>query len=288
MSRHARAPHPQRARRGIALLFVLATLVLAVTAAAGLARVATAARLHAESVRRGAAADALLDAAEAPILDWLHRHSGRMVLAPDANSPRVAILDDAIEFGGQQCRITITAFDQCGMVPRLWGVSGGGAMLPADILDALERAGEAFTSRPGPDLLAGDRPTFPGAHEGARLAIGELLATHNPSRPGRPPSVNINTAPMPLLEAVYAARGLGGLEAVLEARAAGRIASPGALRTPHDDPSTDDEVPLPVAMSGVWAFRIDCLADGLRRSWWCIYADTGSNWERVQRLAIDE
>ncbi|MFG0243482.1 MAG: type II secretion system protein GspK [Phycisphaerales bacterium JB054] len=277
-----------RSRHGIALLLVLATLVLAVTAAAGLARVATAARLHAESARRAAAADALLDAAEAPILDWLHRHAGRTVLPPEVASPRVAVLDDAIGFAGQRCRVTITAFDQCGMAPPSWGASGGGAMLPADILDALDRAGEAFTEHPGLDLLAGARPTYPAAEESPVPAVGEVLATHNPPRPGRPPAVNINTAPIPLLEAVYAARGLGGLEAVLDARAAGRVASPGALKAPHDDPRTDIGIPLPVAMSGAWAFRIDCYASGLRRSWWCVYADTGSNWERVQRLAIDE
>ena len=273
-----------RSRHGIALLLVLATLVLAVTAAAGLARVATAARLHAESARRAAAADALLDAAEAPILDWLHRHAGRTVLPPEVASPRVAVLDDAVEFAERQNRITITAFDQCGMAPPSWR----GAMIPADILDALERAGEAFTEHPGLDLLAGDRPTFPGAQEGPVPAVGELLATHNPPRRGQPPAVNVNTAPIPLLEAVYAARGLGGLEAVLEARAAGRVASPGALTAPHDDALLEDNIPLPVAMSGAWAFRIDCVAEGLRRSWWCVYADTGSNWERVQRLAVDE
>jgi hypothetical protein len=280
----SRRPHLQRSRRGIALLLVLATLVLAVTAAAGLARVATAARLHAESARRAIAADALLDAAEAPILDWLHRHAGRTVLPPEATSPRVAVLDDEIEFGGQQCRLTITAFDQCGMVPPSWGASGRGTMLPTDILKAMERAGEALTEHPGLDLLDADRPTYPGAEERPVPAVGELLATHNPPRPGRPPAVNINTAPIPLLHALYAARGLGGLEAVLEARAAGRVASPGALSAPR----TDDDIPLPVAMSGAWAFRIDCVAGGLHRSWWCVYADTGSNWERVQRLAIDE
>ena len=75
------------------------------------------------------------------------------------------------------------------------------------------------------------------------------------------------------------------IDAILEARAAGRVASPGAARAPRDDPET---TPLPVSMSTAWAFRIDCHAGGVRRSWWCVYADTGSNWERVQRLAITE
>jgi len=277
---------PQRYCRGIALLLVLATLVLAVTAAAGLARVATSARLHAESARASTAADTLLDAADVPILDWLHRHAGRAVLPPEANGPRFTVLDDAMEFDGQQCHITITAFDQCGMSPASWA----GPALPADILDALEHAGEAFKNHPGLDLLeaAKGRPVFPGAQEAAVPAIGEVLGTHNPPRPGRQAAVNINTAPISLLEAVYAARGLGGFEAVLEARAAGRAASPGAITAPHDDPRTDDDVPLPVAMSGSWAFRVDCLAGRVRRSWWGVYTDTGSNWERVQRLAIDE
>ena len=280
MSRHARS------RRGIALLLVLATLVFAVCAAAGLARVATVARLHSETARRGAAADTLLNAADAPILDWLHRHAGRIVLAPETASPRVLVLDDAMEFAGLPCRISIIAFDQCGMAPASWH----GATLPGDILDQLRRTGDAFTSNPGLDLLGGTvaRPAFPGSQATSILAVGELLATHNPPRPGRPPVVNVNTAPIALLRPVYAAWGLGGLEAVIDARAAGRAASPGVRSAPNEAPLGGDGAPLPVAMSGVWAFRIDCAAGGVRRSWWCVYADTGSHWERVQRLAIAE
>ena len=277
---------PSPTRRGVALLLVLATLVLAVTAAAGLARVATGARLHAHAAQRERTADALLDAADTPVLDWLHRHAGRVVLPPDATSPRYTVLDDAMEIGGEACRLTITAFDECGMAPPGWD----GAVLPADVTERIERAGEAISLHPGLDLLgsvganAGGRPDY-SSLEGASLpAIGELVATHNPVLPGRQPAVNVNTAPLPLLEAVYAARRLGGLEAVVEARTAGRVSSPGAIRVPR----VEGAVPLPVAMSMSWVFRIDCRVGTLRRAWWCVYADTGSNWERVQRLAITE
>ncbi len=46
--------------------------------------------------------------------------------------------------------------------------------------------------------------------------------------------------------------------------------------------------PLPVSMSTAWAFRIDCRAGSTTCAWWSVYADTGSNWERIQHIAIPE
>ncbi|MBK7406244.1 MAG: hypothetical protein IPJ41_16970 [Phycisphaerales bacterium] len=277
-------------RRGVALLLVLATLVLAVTAAAGLARASAGARLRAQWAGEERIADTLLDASEVPILDWLHRHAGRLVLPPDAASPRFMVLDDQMAVDGEACRVTIAAFDECGMAPAGWH----GAGFPAEVSARVEGAGGEFTNSPGLDLFprlslgAEGRPAFPSAGGASMLSIGELVATHNPVRRGQQPAVNVNTAPMRLLKAVYAARALGGLEAIIEARAAGRVASPGAVRAPQRSHGLGGEVPLPVAMSTCWAFRIDCRVGRLRYGWWCLYADRGSNWERVQRLAITE
>ncbi len=278
-------------RRGIALLLVLVTLVLSVTAVTGLARIAVSTRLGQAAARGQHLADQLLAAADTPILDWLRRHAGRLALPPDAISPRFTVIDERVSYEGTDCRLVITAFDQYGMASTTTRSAATDAFLPTVVLAALDRLGDTYRTHPGLDLLASGAQdaVFPSA-ELSRLTIGETAATHNPHRPGARVAININTAPLPLIHAVYAARGLGGIEAVIEARTAGRVASPGAITTPRSGSSDDlhNNTPLPVSMSTAWAFRIDCYAGGVRRSWWSIYSDTGSNWERVQRLAITE
>ncbi|MCC7389643.1 MAG: hypothetical protein IT431_12840 [Phycisphaerales bacterium] len=277
-----------RTRAGIAMLLVLATLVLATGAVVALTRIATDTRLASADLPRRATADRLLDAAEAPIQDWLQRHAGRVVLPPDSVSPRFTVLDDSFPLAQQPARLVITAFDQCAMPPTVPRSPRTDQHLPDAVRQALGRLGRVYADSPGLDLLGAStaRPVFPRPEPG-QLALGEQAATHNPPRPGARAAVNINTAPLALIESVYAARGLGGIDAIIESRTAGRIASPGAARATNTD-KPDDYAPLPVAMSTAWAFRIDCHAGGLTRSWWDIYADSGSNWERVQRVAIRE
>lgn len=275
-----------RSRRGVALLVVLAALVVSTSAVVALSGVALGSRLAASARRDSVLADRLRDAADAPILDWLRRHAGRVVLPPDALSPRFLVLDDAVELGGERARLRVTAFDQCGMPPT--GPRSGrlDALLPAEVTRGLDRLGGVYTEGPGLDLLAAvcDRRVYPGGEQ-AGLALGECAATHNPSRLGGRPVVNINTAPMALVASVYDGLGVDGIDALLDARWAGRVASPGSRRAPGGG---DGSWPLPVSMSTAWAFRIDCRVGGVSRSWWCVYADTGSDWERVQRVAITE
>ena len=276
--------------RGIALLLVLVALVLSVTAAAGLARVAATARLRHNAEASTHLTRDLLEASEAPILDWLQRHAGRLVLPPEAVSPRFSILDDAVTLRGLPCRITITAFDQCGMAPAAPADGCLSATLPGDAQRLLARAGDEWNEHPGLDLLtavrSGTASVFPEHGATDRIAVGECLATHNPSRRDRPATLNVNTAPFDLVAAVYAASDRGGTDAIVDARAQGRVVSPGAPRAPRTRESRPSVIP--VSMSTAWAFRIDCYAGKIRESWWCVYVDTGSNWERVQRLAITD
>lgn len=277
-------------QRGIALLLVLVALVLSVTAAAGLARVAATARLRHETASTQECARTLLRASDAPILDWLHRHAGRLVLPPDAGSPRFVVLDDAIELRGVPCRVTITTFDQCGMVPSSEAGGRLASFLPNGVHWALAASGPTLLEHLGLDVLAAVArdvvPVFPPAGARDSGALGEHLASHNPTRPGRPPTLNVNTAPLDLVSTVYAQHDLGGIDAVAESRALGRVASRGAARAPRT--GADPAAIIPVSMSTAWAFRIDCRAGHVTESWWCVYTDTGSNWERVQRLAITE
>ncbi|QKK07464.1 MAG: hypothetical protein HND58_04355 [Planctomycetota bacterium] len=136
-------------QRGIALLLVLVALVLSVTAAAGLARVAATARQRCETATSQQHTGRLLEASEAPILDWLHRHAGRLVLPSDAGSPRFVVLDDDIELGGVTCRLTITAFDQCGMVPGTEAVGRLASFLPNGVHEAARRCGPRLARSSG-------------------------------------------------------------------------------------------------------------------------------------------
>lgn len=120
-----KSSHP----RGVALLIVLAVLMVTVAATAIL--VASAANV---SVQRTLTQDEriaadLLTAVEDPIQRWLKHDSDKVLLPPDAAEPAVPVLRDAITFGAATSTaeadeagsvhtvITITAFDQCGMVP---------------------------------------------------------------------------------------------------------------------------------------------------------------------------
>jgi hypothetical protein len=246
-------------------------------------------RLWSDAATEDLIADSLLRSAEVAILDWLHRHAARLVLPLDTLSPRFVVLQDQLAIGGRASELTITAFDQCGM--RSWQMveSGHRSGLSPEIDRMVARQARSLSPL-GLDVLnalpAGGASVFPQASRGQDLVLGELMATHNPPRAGATPVINVNTAPMSLIAAVYDDRAQGGLEAVAAARAAGRVASPGALAAPRG--ASSDGKPLPVAMSTAWAFRVDCDVGRARRSWWCVYVDTGSNWERVQLLGIDE
>ena len=115
-------PHPSR--QGAALLIVLATLVLAVTASATVARIASTAKARRAIVERTAIADDLLVAAEVPILSWLAVESAAVVLPPEAATPEVEVLHDTWVIEDREYGLRITAWDQCGMVPVEVGRSG--------------------------------------------------------------------------------------------------------------------------------------------------------------------
>ncbi len=279
-------------RRGLGLLLVLAVLAVGVSAAAGAARIAWHVRNDTTLSADEALAADLLVAAEAPIRDWLARRSALVVLPPDAGSPRVGVVGVSLIVGERECRVEATAFDQCGLVPLSATLGALRSALPADVLRMASAVGSAASGAPGLDLFAtvttGSRRTFPVTGASDLSAVGELIATHNPHREGARPTLNVNTAPMPLVQAVYDGRQLAGVEQIVTARQAGKAASPGSRTQPPSSGVADDAFPVPVAASTAWAIRLDVEAGRIRRSWWCVYVDRGGSWELVQRLAIDE
>ncbi len=304
-------------RRGAALLIVLATLILAVTASATLARMTSTAKLNHEFAHRTAVADDLLRAAEAPILTWLTSQSSNIVLPPDVASPEVDVLHDFWVIETTEHELHITAWDQCGMVPVDVARSGSPLRLalPAKVKRVLDQVTIRSDQTPGLDLFTaahqltkrtnvfpkpdgsqpmvferagGQEPTPPPAESSpaerpAALSIppviGAYVATHNPGR------INVNTAPMELVEAALRLAGRGGLEHIVAARSADRLA------LLNDLPRTAElnrTAPRIAASSNAWAFRIDLRVGTLRPSWWAVYAKPRSTWECVQRLAISE
>ncbi|MCH8151424.1 MAG: hypothetical protein IH830_03510 [Planctomycetes bacterium] len=305
-------------RRGAALLLVLATLIVAITAAATLARLASTVKTQRIVATRTIVADDLLRAAEAPILAWLASKSSTVVLPPEATSPQVQVLHDAWVIDATDHELRITAWDQCGMVPINVARSGSPLRLalPTDVKRVLDQVTIPRDQPAGLDLFLAARHTggaigvFPkptrsppmvfkrasgedsspqvqsestppgiSASEPSGVGLGAYLATHNPGR------INVNTAAMDLVEAALRLAGRGGLEQIIAARTQGRLASLSAL-SPTADPHS--AAPRIAASSNAWAFRIDLRVGTLRRSWWAVYVQSRSTWECVQRLAIPE
>jgi len=337
MKRRLTIQNGQRDRtRGVALLIVLATLVLAISASVTLVRVASTARLREQVQDRVAAVDGLLDAAEGidgPIQHWLEHDAGQIVLPIDSKSPAVAVLNDhwMDPRSGDRNELRITAFDQLGMVP--WRLVRSGSplrlTLPAEILHVLdqelvERGAEhrllgldqwAVREQDSicrfPASLEGDAMSFGDAagtsnefwEEGQSSfpAIGGVLATHPSTDALAPAIINVNTAPIPLIQAAMRMAGRDGIEVITAARERGELApvpAPAPAPRPQAGASSQHDInsaPRFVGDSDSWAFRIDCRVGPLRRSWWAVYQPSAHRtssrakpWECVQRLAITE
>ncbi len=302
-------------RRGAALLIVLAALILTVTASASLAGLASTLKMQRTLDHAAIGADDLLRATEAPIIAWLESESAQVVLPPEVEAPRIDVLHDTWSDGKLQYELTVTAWDQYGMVPINLARSGSPLRqaLPTVIRRAFDRVQTKPNEPPGLDLF---RDTFgatdnemrifpradstepivfadalnstsredidprqpPAQDQPTPLAIGALVSTHSGGR------ININTAPPELLEQAFRGAGRGGFDSVLAARAEGRSVSLGDLPTS----SSSSTAPQIVGSSSAWSCRIDIRVGPLRRSWWAVYVKSRSNWECVQRLAIAE
>ncbi len=279
---HLRRTSP--ARRGAALLLVLAMLVIAVSSATVLVSVAGTHRARAESLQTTNSANQLLAAADPRIQAWLGR-SRSVVLPIEAPIPAVEVIDDRWTSGDIDYRIRITAFDQCGMLPIELASSSSPLRLVIDpvALDAVRDLEGAKANPTGLDqVISAAMPIYP-LRSGDQPAVGALIATHPTG------GVNVNTAPWPLVQATGRALGQSGALSIVEAaRSAGEAASFSAQ--PSQDAIRD--TPALVSSSSSWAMRIIIEVgptnhSPLRRSWWAIYQRRGGQWTCTQRLAID-
>lgn len=298
--------HSGTRRRGAAMLLALMAVVVVSAAALGLARSVTQRRLAYTTDRDRLMADDLVDAAEDRVLHWLRDDAPQARTRVDARVPEVLVLDEAWNTNRSSYRVTVTAFDQAGMLHA--------DLLSSPLAMALPLA-EAPVDDPasidGLDVMAaaaGPRSVFPktassepvwfgrsdpetfalGPDEPEQLAWGAIIATHpsqRDQRGDRTYDLNVMTAPRPLLDAISAEFHID-LEPVLSARSADAAPPPPPLGDTTFETASGVSIRL-VTSSPCWAFRVDCEVDRLRRSWWAVYERTQQRWERVQTLLID-
>lgn len=286
-------------RRGVALLLVLAMIILIVPIAVGFTQRAGLADFEQRlSVQERVANSVRAQVEAGPLRIWLAEESGRVVIDLEAKTPRVGVLDERWQFDDCRYEIRITAWDQCGMAP--WSALTAGsplrAVIPGGILERLDLA-ESISQRSKPaglDQFGIDpftldhsalRSAFPSPDEEDGLSIGAWIATHPVSESG---SINVNTAPLLLVESAMAVAGRGGIEAIIAARREGRRAPlPGAVED-ADGGAAPGRAPRLVGASSSWAVRIDVRVGAAQRSWWVVYQQISGRWECVQRCVIPD
>ncbi len=287
-----RAPRTSHHRAGAALLIVLAALVLTTSVLSTL--VSTAHQSHAASndAIDAALSSDLLRQADAMSVEWLTNSSASVVLPPESPSPRVHVEGFELVLADTPVRLTLTAFDQHGLVSLAGAPSAVRSTLPADIQGVLSSMAigalpEPFGLDQVPNLVRTDaqRLTYPNpasqSSSGESLAIGELIATHSGTSRA---TINPNTAPIPLVAAALREASLGGLESIIEARSNGRPVPMGSLVVvgDHDERRSIDFV----SSSPCWAIRTDLVIGSHQQSWWTIWEGRGSRWTLAQRLRV--
>jgi len=301
-------------RRGAAMLLALAVLVISMTLAATIASVTSRDQLTREVNVDRSNADWLLASAERRIDHWLTHKAASVVLPTDVTGPSVAITHDIIVIDeNTSAEILITAWDQLGMIPMSHVVSGSPlrTLVPSEFLSTLDAAMDGDDEKIGLDLfIQSDEQhvipvrVFPEALPGATVVfgadrqasarvqttrtqdlhvMGAFIATH-PG--GEAPAINVNTAPVSLVEHALRMAGRSGIDLIVHARMEGKPAPIADLLVLETDGADDSRIRL-AGESRCWAFRVDLRVNRVQRSWWLVYERRGrSKWRCVQRLLI--
>lgn len=272
----------RRRERGVALLVVLAASVCLLASAAMVAQAAATATLRRTLDRERACAADLLHQGERLAIQELERRGASLVLPPQAPSAALVLCagrwrtpakpgEAAIELS-----LSVTAWDECGRLsaqaarehPAL------AACLPESVRRVLDRRERALGPLEGLDQLpSADLWRFPSIDPFCEAA-GSAISTHGGNR------LNVSTAPTKLLAAVLRAKGRGGLEAILEARAQGKVPSIAAEAV-----ADREGLPALTAQSEAFgcAIRAQVGSSVLRQ--WSVLVQQGS-WRCVQRLEV--
>ncbi len=284
-------------RRGVALLLILAMIVLIIPVAVGFTQRSLLAGLEERISGQEQVADSIRAQVESGSLqNWLSTESGKVVLDVEATTPRVDVLGEHWQFDDCTYEIRVTAWDQCGMA-SLGSIKAGSplrAAIPGAILERVNAADMPQSESLGLDQFGLDpieldrsvlRSAFPAPDESDVLSVGAWIATHPVGEHG---SINVNTAPIPLIEAALARAGRGGIELILAARREGRVVPLPAVVVGEDVGADSTSTVRLVGASACWAVRIDVRVGLARRSWRSVYRQSSGRWECVQRLVIPD
>ncbi|RNC81183.1 MAG: hypothetical protein ED559_05120 [Phycisphaera sp.] len=266
----------------MAMLLVLASLVL-VTGALSLLTLSSAQAYQARSLGiTERATDDLLHSCDPIIESWLAKHASRATVDPTLSEPRVEIAAIAwTNDDGAKHEIRIAAWDLLGMIPPETNSSSPLWLATNDQIRDLELDTTASLC----EIPATHAAIYPLTDE-PRVCIGSTLAIYpreQNRRASSSPTININTAPKPLLEAALRLAQRGDIASILAAREDGRPAP-----APPRSPGNRESLVRLTGHSTLWAVRTDASVDGIGRSWWTVYASRRSDWEIIERHAISE
>lgn len=319
MTRDARRTHP-----AFAMLLVLAGLVIAVTAAATIARLSATQSTLTASQERGRLAEDLTAEADRLIIDWLGEMSSEVVLADTARQPAVLVAHDEIRAESTIVKLRVTAFDQRGMLPWWLDTAADPLARSVDTEDASAIAHmttEADGRRVGVLLRTQESNASQGDTAPAIFPLADPTTPAVHGHTTRQPSVNASVRSMPtrasadtaLLGAIAihpsvvqnSVRGrevvlnvsttpMNVLESALADIDLNAIPQIRAARGAGEQPTLNarfdrgQHAPLRlVNTSDAWAFRVDITIDRERRSLWLVYTTSQVGWRVSQRWVID-
>jgi hypothetical protein len=288
------------ARRGLAMLMALATVVLVLAGVtAGLAAL-HGGRQSVRSSEIDARLLAGLRQGERLASAWLRTSSPDVVLPPEGGG--LLLVDDRFILVDGEGRLSVVAYDGLAGIPACLAQRGSAlrlALPPAltDLAIPLISPAQAERSSHLLDSLGlpADVPRFPrsGWGEGriwraigagppsasnplpsAEPSLAETISFHSDGR------INLNTAPAALLRTAYSVLGLGGVEKVLERRQAQRPSEP-----PIGSQPAANGLRL-VAQSDRWQMLITVSWQGISRSWWVDFATASHSSVMLHRHAI--
>ncbi|MEM9373747.1 MAG: hypothetical protein AAGA55_08900 [Planctomycetota bacterium] len=270
-------------RRGAAMILVLGASVVLLTAAAVVARSRVTEEMHSNSGRALTLALNIAEAADDPILAWLRHESGDVVLPANNPAPSTSIMRSNLQIADCSVSVTVTAWDQHGMVPRDSTLADS---LSSPIPNPEVSVSWLDEDDPGLDLGRANAGVFPSLTQPGRP--GGLIATHNPppgvrkGRSARIASINVHTAPIWLLDSLLSDTRGDELSRILAARRSGERADLSGIRS-----GAGEHIRL-IGTSPAWSFRTDVRTKHASVSVWSVYTRRGGVWVREQRLVIAE
>ncbi|MBA3708099.1 MAG: general secretion pathway protein GspK [Planctomycetes bacterium] len=297
-------------RTGVALVIVLVS-VSVIASALTIALAAT--RASQAAVLVGTAEDHLwqgLSDGEDLARGWIARNGSAVVLTPMEADRGITIVSDHIETASGVAGITVVLYDGLAGVPAHLASAGNPLRQalppaissiripvtacpqpgqPSDLLERIELPqGKRFPESPnGPvwhwqapdviaDVMSGDVPIDVGIQPPS-IALATALAPHSDGR------ININTAPTHLLYAAFSLIGRGGVEQLLAARRTHHLTP---ISEKDKEPTAGNGIRL-VDHSDCWNALITVRWNDQHRTWWTVFASSGSGFRRIQRHDAD-